>query len=134
MSSTPWRVQQRFFYNSLIRVAEAHRRGQDHGVRRRSQNGVGRIDLDPGSPEIQRQGLSSAKLIAQYALKDKGIWTFMACGSSSVRGSAIEALSRESHSDRLLRHLAVIAPDAAHCAGQTQPELARVAPARCAHQ
>src|ERR1700733_11509336 len=93
-------------------------------MRRRSQIRVGRIDLDPGGAEIQRQGLSSAKHIARYALKDKGTGTFIACRGSSVCGSAIEALSRESYSDRLLRRLAVIAPNAAHCAGQAEPELA----------
>ena len=124
MSSAPWGIQQRFFYDSLIRVAEPNRRGQDYGMRRRPQIGVGQIDLDPGGAEIQRQGLSSAKHIARYALKDKGTGTFIACRGSSVRGSAIEALSRESYSDRLLRRLAVIAPNAAHCAGQAEPELA----------
>jgi hypothetical protein len=54
MSSAPWGIRQRFFYDSLIRVAEPNRRGQDYGMRRRPQIGVGRIDLDPGGAEIQR--------------------------------------------------------------------------------
>jgi hypothetical protein len=34
MSPAPWGIQQRFFYDSLIRVAETNGRGQDYGMRR----------------------------------------------------------------------------------------------------